>query len=175
MTTAAPGAAIVPPLTEVKFTAHGTPIPQGSTKAFYRPGMRFPVVTSDNAKTKPWRQAIVDASLDVMAGRPPIEEAVELIVTFYLPRPKSAPRKILEPAKKPDTDKLLRAVMDALTAAGVWRDDAQVTLVYAHKAFAGGIHDPLGDRGVPRADVRVRLADITRPKTMPGMLFRGTS
>lgn len=158
MSTPAPGAAIGPPLTEVAFTAHGVPIPQGSTKAFFRPGMKFPVVTADNAKTKPWRQAVVDATLDVMAGRPPIAEPVELFVTFYLPRPKSAKRSVLEPGKKPDVDKLLRAVMDALTAAGVWRDDSQVVLASARKAFAGGHYDLLGTAGVPRAAVKVQVA-----------------
>jgi Holliday junction resolvase RusA-like endonuclease len=30
------------------------------------------------------------------------------------------------PAVRPDSDKLLRAVLDGLTEAGVWRDDGQV-------------------------------------------------
>jgi hypothetical protein len=72
-------------------------------------------------------------------------------VVFYLPRPKTAPRRITEPAKLPDVDKLIRACFDALTAAGVWRDDAQVISTLARKAFAAGIHDPEGAAGVPRA------------------------
>jgi Holliday junction resolvase RusA-like endonuclease len=143
----------------IAFTVFGTPIPQGSTRAFVPKGWKRPVITHANAKTKPWRQAIVDATQNVMAGRLPVEEApVELAVTFFLPRPKSAPKRFTEPARKPDTDKLLRAVMDALTAAGVWRDDAQVVLVVTRKAFAGGQHDPMGPAGVPRAEVRVREA-----------------
>ena len=139
----------------IEFVVYGTPIPQGSTKAFMRPGMRFPVVTADNAKTKPWRQAIVDASREKLAGRAPIEGPVELYVTFYLPRPKSAPKRVTEPAKLPDLDKLVRAVGDALTAAGVWVDDGQVVLTRARKAFAGGHLDRAGAAGVPRAEIRV--------------------
>lgn len=62
---------------------------------------------------------------------------VALEVTFTLPRPKAhyrtgrnshllrdnAPHR---PDRLPDLDKLLRSTMDALTAAGVWADDAQV-------------------------------------------------
>lgn len=136
-------------------TVYGVPIPQGSTKAFMRPGMKFPVVTSDNAKTKPWRQAIVDAAREWLNGCAPLEGPVTVRVEFYLPRPKTAPKRVEAPAKKPDLDKLLRAVCDALTSAGVWRDDAQVVSVTASKAFAGGARDPRGAAGIPRAEIGV--------------------
>ena len=140
----------------LSFTAYGVPAPQGSTRAFMRPGMKHPVVTADCKRTKPWRQAIVDASREVMAGRVPLGGPVEVRVVFYLPRPKSAPKRITEPAKLPDLDKLIRALFDALTAAGVWRDDAQVVQVDARKAFAGGLVD--APAGVPRADIVVEEA-----------------
>lgn len=140
----------------LSFTAYGIPAPQGSTKAFMRPGMKYPVVTADCKRTKPWRQAIVDASREVMAGRAPLEGPVAVDVVFYLPRPKSAPKRITQPAKLPDLDKLVRALFDALSAAGVWRDDAQVVCVYARKAFAAGIRD--APSGVSRADIVVEEA-----------------
>jgi Holliday junction resolvase RusA-like endonuclease len=142
----------------LSLTVYGIPIPQGSTKAFMRPGAKHPVVTSDNPKTKPWRQAIVDATREQMAGSAPLDAPVRLGVTFYLPRPKSAPKRVVEPAKLPDLDKLVRAVGDALTAAGVWRDDAQVVGIQARKNFAGGERDPLGAAGIPRAEIMVHLA-----------------
>jgi len=137
----------------ITFTAYGLAAPQGSTRAFMRPGMRHPVVVADSKRTKPWRQAVVDGSREVMAGRGPMEGPIEVRVVFYLPRPKSAPRRITEPAKLPDLDKLVRALGDALTSAGVWRDDAQVISTLARKAFAAGIHDPEGAMGIPRAVV----------------------
>lgn len=137
----------------ISWTVYGTPIPQGSTKAFNVPGLKHPVVTADNAKTKPWRQAVVDAVREQLGDRPPLDGPVELSVRFYLPRPKSAPKRVTEPAKKPDLDKLMRAVGDALTAAGVWIDDSQVVAVTARKVFAGGVHDQL--TGVPRARITV--------------------
>jgi crossover junction endodeoxyribonuclease RusA len=143
----------------IRFEVYGTPVPQGSMKAFMPKGRRFPIVTADNAKTKPWRQAIIDAVRRDGAPDPtPFDGPVALDVLFYLPRPKSAPKAIVRPAKKPDLDKLVRAVCDALTAAGVWRDDSQVVSVHAGKVFAGGINDCLGYNGVPRAAITVQEA-----------------
>jgi Holliday junction resolvase RusA-like endonuclease len=39
--------------------------------------------------------------------------------------------------KKPDTDNLLKAVMDSLTAVKVWTDDAQVFETVVGKYYAG--------------------------------------
>lgn len=118
-----------------------------------RPGMKHPVVTADNAKTKPWRQAIVDAIIS--HHRTMIEGPVALDVVFYLPRPKSAKKSVTAPAKKPDLDKLVRAVGDALTAAGVWRDDSQIVAINARKEFASGEFDAIY-QGLPRAEIIVR-------------------
>ena len=154
----------------LRFTVYGVPIPQGSTKAFWRPGMKHAVVTADNAKTKPWRQAIVDASREFMAGRKPIEDApIGVHIEFFLPRPKSTPRRVVAPTKKPDVDKLLRAVLDALTAAGVWHDDSQVVSTHAWKIFAGGEGDPLGAAGVPRAEIVVGIV-ASAPPAQRGLL-----
>ena len=35
----------------------GTPVPKGSTKAFYIQKLGRAVITNDNAKTKPWASA----------------------------------------------------------------------------------------------------------------------
>ena len=138
------------------FTAYGVPAPQGSTKAFMRPGMKHPVITADCKRTKPWRQASTIAWREELAGRAPIEGSVDVELVFYLPRPKTAPRRVLHPAKKPDLDKLQRAALDALTSAGAWRDDSQVVDVVARKRFAGGVFDPAAAVGVPRATIGVR-------------------
>lgn len=47
-------------------------------------------------------------------------------MTFYLPRPKSAPSYVVWPTTYPDKDKLERVVMDELKAAGVCQDDRQI-------------------------------------------------
>jgi Holliday junction resolvase RusA-like endonuclease len=36
----------------------------------------------------------------------------------------------------PDIDKVARAALDAITASGVWKDDAQVSILVANKTYA---------------------------------------
>jgi len=134
----------------ITFTAYGVPRPQGSKRAFVR-GKHAIIVEQCREHLKPWRQAVVDACRELMAGRRPMEGPIHLDVTFYLPRPKSWPKRITEHTRTPDRDKLLRALCDALTAAGAWHDDSQVVEGQTRKALAAGIHDPEGAAGVPRA------------------------
>lgn len=106
----------------------GEPAPQGSTRAFVVNGHAN--ITHDNSKTLPWRTAI-QAEILRQAGKLRIEfpesEPVSLSMEFVLPRPKSEPKTRTRPhTRKPDGDKLARAVGDALSGL-VYRDDAQVT------------------------------------------------
>lgn len=139
----------------VSFTVYGVPIPKGSTKAFMRPGMKHPVITHDNARTKPWQEAIVSAAIEARGVGEPIAGPVEVRIVFYLLRPTSAPKRVTRPLKKPDLDKLVRAVKDGMTRAGIYHDDAQVVRIVADKRFAAGEEDVLGAAGVPRAAVYV--------------------
>jgi Holliday junction resolvase RusA-like endonuclease len=150
------------------FEVFGVPAPKGSTKAFWRPGMRHAVVTHDNARTKPWQQLVLDAARTALGSAAPMDGYVGVAVTFFLPRPASAPKRITLPGKKPDVDKLLRALLDGLTTAGVYRDDGQVTDVQCLKRFAGGMDDPRGAAGVPRALVSV-VPIMCEPKVFGAM------
>jgi crossover junction endodeoxyribonuclease RusA len=134
----------------ISFTAYGIPAPKGSTKAFYRPGMRFPVVTDDCKRTRPWAAIIKGAAIDALKGTVSIPLAlgpVSLAVVFYMPRPKSLPKKVTEHTKKPDLDKLVRALKDALTGI-VWTDDSQVVQLQARKVY-------VAEQAMPRAEIRV--------------------
>src|SRR5206468_2876661 len=110
---------------DLVFVAHGTPAPQGSHKAFVNRATGRAIITQDNARTKPWREAVKSAALDVMPdGWQPITGPVSVAMTLYMPRPKghygsgrnaaqlkdSAPAY---PTTKPDVDKCCRAVLDA--------------------------------------------------------------
>ena len=119
----------------------GVPVPQGSMKAFHRPGMRFAVVTADNKKTKPWRLDVAAAAHGCRAGYAEVGQAVFVAVTFLMPRTKGDfGKKGLKPSapaqhtKKPDCDKLVRAILDALTGV-VFADDSQVVSVTAVKRY----------------------------------------
>lgn len=89
-------------------------------------------------RVKGWRSDVRAALIDDR-GQPRayFDGPVHVDVAFVMPRPKSAPKK-REPAadKKPDIDKLLRAVLDSVSSSGVWRDDSQVVSVISEKRIA---------------------------------------
>lgn len=121
-------------MTTLTVTCAGTPVAQGSTTHYGRGR-----TAHTNAATLiPWRHAVIASVQQEMArvgGEWPLEGPVKVAVSFHLNRPKSAPRWRLWPDKKPDLDRLVRAVGDALTQSGAIRDDAQIVLLSADKSF----------------------------------------
>jgi len=113
----------------------GTPVPKGSAKAFVVKGRA--IVTQDNgAKQKPWASSISYTAMQFMKFQKPFTGPMSISLTFFMPRPKghygsgknSATVKESSPrhhVQKPDLDKLIRCVKDALTGV-VWNDDSQV-------------------------------------------------
>ena len=75
-----------------------------------------------------------------------LEGPIKVSLYFLMERPKShfkTDGKSLKPnspkryfTKKPDADNLAKAVLDALTAMGVWKDDSQVVILDITKAWA---------------------------------------
>lgn len=112
----------------IEFVILGVPQPQGSIRAFLPKGTSRPVLTSTNTKLKPWRQDVGWIAKDAMntAGLKPFKRpiAIRLEAKFYFPRPKSE-KKAMFKTTKPDQDKLLRALCDALTGI-CYEDDAQI-------------------------------------------------
>lgn len=62
-------------------------------------------------------------------------EPLVLWVTFYVVRPKSAPRRVKHPVTRPDLDNYLKTLLDALDKFA-FPDDAQIVNIHAKKAFA---------------------------------------
>lgn len=118
----------------IGFTVFGKPQPQGSTKAFIPKGWTKPILTSDNAKLKPWRQDVSSLALEAMSGEQPIIGPVALTVRFYFEKPKSSGKRVTAKTTKPDIDKCLRSILDSLTGI-VFKDDAQVVQVECSKEF----------------------------------------
>jgi crossover junction endodeoxyribonuclease RusA len=87
----------------------------------------------------PWREWVALAAHNAMlaAGADPFVGAVAVGLEFVLPRPKSTPKRRTPPAiKRPDLDKVTRAVLDAITGV-VLLDDAQVVDLRVSKRLAG--------------------------------------
>lgn len=114
-------------------TVLGVPIAQGSMKSL---GPRR-MVHSNADKLRPWRDSVAWQVREAMndLGLEPFEGPVAVAVTFVLPRPKSAAKSRWAPDRKPDGDKLERALFDALTTGGAWIDDAQVVTCKWSKAY----------------------------------------
>lgn len=123
-------------LFSVGFHVPGVPAPQGSKNA-YRRGAKVVLVEASKA-LKPWRDLVAGFARDYNRNPAPLTGPVLVRLSFVLSRPKATPKTRPTPpaVKKPDVDKLIRAVFDALTQAGVWKDDAQAVQVVATKRIA---------------------------------------
>lgn len=119
----------------VRFKVLGVPAPQGSKRAFVVAG-RAQMVESAGTKLDDWRGDVSRAAAHAWGDRDAITGPVELSITFRMPRPKSAPKRAVWAAKRPDLDKLLRSTLDALTQSGVIGDDSQIVRVVAAKVLA---------------------------------------
>lgn len=134
-------------MTRLSFVVLGTAQPQGSARAFLPKGSRRPVVTSDNPKVKDWRTQIAweaAATLKTFKDYPcaPFPGAVRVLAVFRLPRPKALSKtRIVPHTKKPDLDKLTRAVGDALTGI-LFHDDSQIVQWKVEKCYAGLTEPP---------------------------------
>jgi len=150
---------------ELRFVVVGLAQTKGSARAFVvKPkggGRSRAIVTNDNPKAKGWQQTIANcAALELQRTHNHglvFDGAVELDVTFYLARPKKFLTKKFAALDvphltRPDADKALRLVSDALTKI-VWRDDAQVTDLHARKRYAAA-----GE--FPRVEIVVREAAV---------------
>lgn len=159
----------------------GTPKPQGSKRGFVIPGKggakaRAVVVDTAKAPLRDWRGSVTVAAqtaMDVVPGDgDPAHQpwrltgplAVRLV--FALPRPASAPktRRVWPSGRVGDVDKLARSVLDSLTDAGVWHDDAQVVDLQVVKDYPG----PDIGQHVPGVRITVwRVVDTASASALP--------
>ncbi len=121
------------PVVKTFFVA-GEPVTKGSIRAFVPRGWTRPVLTSTGGKElKAWESNVSWTAKQ--EGVKPLPGAVSLTLTFELPRPKSLPKKVAAHTKKPDIDKLARAVCDALTGIA-YADDSQIVSLTVSKRYA---------------------------------------
>lgn len=121
----------------VRITVPGIPQPQGSKTKTRWGGLR----DANSERLVPWRNAVVIAVVQALGPHwQPLDEPLSVSLTFTMPKPVSAPKRRRSwPAKKPDLDKLIRAVFDGATDGGLWRDDALVVTLHAAKRYVGDL------------------------------------
>jgi Holliday junction resolvase RusA-like endonuclease len=141
-------------MSEIKFYVSGEPKGQPRPRAFALNGKAR---VFDPGTAEGWKSCVA------MAAKPyiphiPINQAVELSITFLMPRPKKhfdrSGLKTGAPCfftKKPDTDNLAKAVMDALTILGMWTDDALVCDLTSKKRYS--------NTGTAGASINIKLLD----------------
>lgn len=144
---------------QLTFDVLAHPAPQGSKKH-----VGHGVMVEVSKYLQPWRKSVDAAAREAIvkacAGdadstpdgeeyvpRFPLQGPCVLTATFFIDRPlshyRSGPYKHMlrdnappYPARRPDLDKLLRSTMDAMTTAGVWRDDGLVHIIHARKHWS---------------------------------------
>lgn len=122
------------------FVVHGTPMPAGSKRAFFRGGRA--IVVDANKKSRPWKDQVAQVAGEVMAGRGLLHGPLRLTLHFFVRRPKAhfnargqeretAPKY---PTTKPDVLKLARGVEDAMSGV-VYFDDSQIVAETLRKFY----------------------------------------
>lgn len=143
-------------VTLLEFDVHGIPQPEGSLKPIIDWVRRTCRIVHDSGPAlRQWRKDVAGEAAFRMIGRQLFKgEDVALDITchFTLPRPDSRPKKWWMPNKKPDLDKLNRAVGDAMTGV-VYLDDNLVTDWHTRKRYPG----QLGGAAQPGAHIIVRM------------------
>ena len=109
------------------FDVHGEPKAQPRSRACRR-GTHAGVY--DPGTADGWKSQIAIAARPFVPASP-IDSPVRLDIVFLFPRPgrlmrAKDPEGQIMHTSKPDRDNLDKAVMDSLTAIGMWRDDCLV-------------------------------------------------
>jgi Holliday junction resolvase RusA-like endonuclease len=121
------------------FTVPGVPVAKGRPRLTTIGGKARAFTP---AKTVLYEQLVALAAQRAIGGAGPLEGALSVTVTAFLPVPASWSRKKrdaalagdIRPTSRPDTDNYLKAALDGMNGI-VYRDDAQVVRVVAAKFY----------------------------------------
>ena len=121
----------------MKFIIHAVPKPKG------RPRVKKNGRPFTPERTREYEQLVVGEWEKQCGGIEPINNPIAVRVMFYMPIPKATSKKARErmaaglevPAKKPDIDNLLKAVLDALNKKA-YHDDNRIVEISAKKLYS---------------------------------------
>ena len=114
---------------KIETTIYVEPIPKGRPKTAVRGGRVFVYTPPKTAHA----EAMIRQEL---LGLGAFGEGIPLRLeaTFYLPRPKTLPKRVRLPMKKPDLSNLLKTLEDAMEKF-VYQNDSQLVDVSVKKRF----------------------------------------
>ncbi len=155
----------------IRLTVYGTAQPQGSKTGFVGKSGKVVMVEGRRGPAqeafKDWRGAVAHAARSWQEdqgahGQVLLDESVYVEITFWMPRPKSAPKWKVWASGRPDIDKLARAVLDAITGT-ILLNDSRVVRLVCEKPYtldaprAEIVVTPLGE--IERAGSRGAMAE----------------
>ena len=148
------------------FHVDGIPKAQPRPRAFARKMGNGAVVARvfDAGTAEGWKSLVASTGASKRPAEP-LECPVEVMLMFYMPRPKSKSRRRdwhgpIPYTSRPDCDNLAKAVLDCLTQQGWWLDDSQVSRLSIEKCYHS-----IGQR--PGASVSVRAIWNHEPAEVP--------
>jgi crossover junction endodeoxyribonuclease RusA len=130
------------------FFVPGLPRPKGNHRIGRGRGSGDGYIYDSTKGLKAWQDAIAQTAIFYVQGRRPriprnLRASVELV--FYFER--EGGDELADMVRKPDLDKLVRAVLDALTGIA-YEDDSQVASIKASKLWSSPTGRVGGDSGV---------------------------
>lgn len=154
-------------MTPIEFRVQGEPKAQPRPRAFARKFGNGTVAARmyDAGTAEGWKGLIAQAARPHVPAVP-LEGPLRVDVDFFFPRPKRLmrakdPEGPIPHDGKPDRDNLDKAVLDALTQLGFWRDDAQACDGRIRKFFTS-------KQGTPHAKVVIEPVEVPSPLPSPG-------
>ncbi|MES2346710.1 MAG: RusA family crossover junction endodeoxyribonuclease [Pseudomonadota bacterium] len=123
----------------IQFTIPGQPVAKGRPKFTVRGGFASAYTP---AKTKAYETLVAGIATRAMAGRPPSDRAIEVLLELRMQIPVSWSKKKqvaasagkVRATKKPDIDNVVKSILDASNGI-VWIDDAQVVVLTVRKLY----------------------------------------
>lgn len=132
---------------EIRFTVLGRPQPKGSGNWIPSRSTGKPFLKRSSSD-RAWESLVALAAQEYAPADGPWDEPVTLDVDFFIPQPKSRKGQRYCPTK-PDLDKLIRSIGDAITGVLIV-DDARIVSVLAVKRYDD----------TPRAEITLRKVAV---------------
>ena len=109
----------------------GLPVPKGRPRSFRVGGFLGHYTPK---RTAEWEK-YVRLQARQQYKQAPLDCPIKIEVEFYLPRPKSLPKKYVYHAKKPDLDNLNKAILDSLEGI-IYTNDSRICQIVSRKNYA---------------------------------------
>lgn len=127
-------------MTSITITVPGEPVAKGRPRITTRGGYARAYTPK---KTRDYEALVAAEARKVMGRRKPLEGALAVVATAYMPVPASwsktkklaAVVQTIMPTSRPDLTNIVKAAEDALNGV-VWVDDSQIVSLFMSKEYA---------------------------------------